>query len=71
MSYSKFVQQVIDQESYMPNLGLILSTIYTPGYNLAKFLIPILEPLTHSEFSSAKEITNYHSSLFMATLYVE
>ena len=29
----------------------ILSTTNTPGYNLAKFLIPILEPLTHNEFT--------------------
>ena len=77
MSYSKFVQQVIDQESYMPNLRPILSAIYTPGYNLAKSLIPILEPLTHNEstvkdsFSFAKEITNYDSSLFMSSLVVE
>ena len=77
MSYSKFFQQVIDQESYMPNLRPILSAIYTPGYNLAKFLIPILEPLTHNEFtvkdsfSFAKEITNYDSSLFMSSLVVE
>ena len=55
----------------MPEFRPFFSAINTPGYNLAKFLIPILEPLTHSEFSSAKEITNYHSSLFMATLYVE
>ena len=77
MSYSKFVQQVIDQESYMPNLRPILSAICTPGYNLAKSLIPILEPLTHNEstvkdsFSFAKEITNYDSSLFMSSLVVE
>ena len=77
MSYSKFFQQVIHQESYMPNLRPVLSPIYTPGYNLAKFLIPILEPLTHNEFtvknsfSFAKEITNYDSSLFMSSLVVE
>ena len=77
MSYSKFFQQVIHQESYMPNLRPILSPIYTPGYNLAKFLIPISEPLTHNEFtvknsfSVAKEITNYDSSLFMSSLVVE
>ena len=66
------------------NLGIllgkyrpILSAINTPGYNLAKFLIPILESLTHNEFtvkdsfSFAKETTNYDSSLFMASLSVE
>ena len=48
-----------------------------PGYNLGKFLIPILESLTQNEFtvkdsfSFAKEITKYDSSLFMASLDVE
>ena len=61
----------------MPKFRPILSAINTPGYNLAKFLIPILEPLTHNEFtvkdsfSFAKEITRYDSSLFMASLDVE
>ena len=53
------------------------SAINTPGYNLAKFLILILEPLTHNEFtikdsfSFAKDITTYDSSLYMASLDVE
>ena len=55
----------------------ILSAINTPGYNLAKFLIPILEPLTHNEFavkdsfSFVREITKYDSSFFMASLDVK
>ena len=55
----------------------LLSAINTPGYNLAKFLIPILENLSRSEFNVkdsfklAKEITKYDSSLFMASLDVE
>ena len=55
----------------------ILSAINTPGYNLAKFLIPILEPLTHNEFtikdsfSFAKDITTYVSSWLMASLDIE
>ena len=58
----------------MPKFKPILSAINTPGYNLSKFLIPILEHLTHSEFtvkdsfSFAKEITKYNSSLLMASL---
>ena len=61
----------------MPKFRQIFSAINTRGYNLAQFLIPILEPLTHNEFtvkdsfSFAKEITNYDSSLFMASLDVE
>ena len=61
----------------MPKFKPILSAINTPRYNLAKFLIPILEPFTHNEFtvkdtfSFAKEITKYDSSLFMAILDFE
>ena len=61
----------------MPKFRPILSAINTPGYNLAKFLIPILEPLTHNEFTAnntfsfATAITSYDSSLFVAGLDVE
>ena len=55
----------------------ILSAINTPGYKLAKFLIPILEPLTQNEFtvkdsfSFARKTAKYDSSLFMPILDVE
>ena len=61
----------------LPQFQPILSAINSPGYNLGKFLIPILKPLTHNEFTVkgsfnfAKEITAYDSSLFMASLDVE
>ena len=61
----------------MPKSRPILSAINTPGYNFAKFLIPILEHLSHSEFTVKdsfkfpKEITKYDSSLFMTSLDVE
>ena len=61
----------------LPKFRPILSAINTPGYNSAKFLIPIIEPLTQNEFtikdpfSFAKEITMYDSSLYMASLDVE
>ena len=51
--------------------------INTPGYNLVKLLIPILELLTHNEltikdsYSFAKDITAYDDSLYMASLDVE
>ena len=70
----KIHKPVIDNS---PKFRPILSAINTPGYNLAKFLIPILEPLTHNEFtikdsfSFAKDITTYDSSLYMARLDVE
>ena len=55
----------------------VFSAVNSPGYNLAKCLILILEPLTHSEFtvkdsfSFAKEIKKYDSSFFMVSLDVE
>ena len=58
----------------MPKFRPIISAINTPRYNLAKFLILFLEPLTHSEFTVkdtfrfAKEITKYESSLFLQVL---
>ena len=61
----------------LPKFQPILSATNTPGYLLAKFLIPILELLTHNEFTIkdsfnfAKEITTYDSSLHMASLDVE
>ena len=70
----KIHKPVVDN---LPKFRPILSAINTPGYNLAKFLIPILEPLTHNEFtikdsfSFAKDITTYDSSLYMASLDVE
>ena len=35
----------------MPKFRPIVSAINTPGYNLAKFLIPVLEPLTDNKFT--------------------
>ena len=71
---SKIHKPVVDN---LPKFRPILSAINTPGCNLAKFLIPILELLTHNEFtikdsfSFAKEITTYDCSLYMAVLDVE
>ena len=61
----------------MPKFRLILSDIDTPGYSLAKFLIPILESLTHNQFtrkdffSFATDIATYYSSLYMGSFDVE
>ena len=60
-----------------PKFRPILSAINIPGYNLAKFLISILEQLTYKEFTTidsfsfAQEITTYDRSLYMASLDVE
>ena len=55
----------------LPSFWLILSAINTPAYNRAKFLIPLLERLTHNEFTIevslnfTKKITTYDSSLYI------
>ena len=70
----KFHKPVVDN---LPKFRPILSTINTPRYNLAKFLIPILEQLTYNEFtimdsfSFAQEITLYDRSLYIASLDLE
>ena len=38
----------------------ILPVINNPGYNIAKFLIPILEPFTHNEFTKEKKLMMVH-----------
>ena len=51
----------------------ILSAIGTPTYKLAKFLVPILEPLTTNEytikdsFTFAEELQSFDSKLVMAS----
>ena len=52
----------------------ILSALQTPTYNLAKFLVPILDPLTKNEytvkdsFHFAEEIYEQDPSLSMGSL---
>lgn len=60
-----------------PPFRPILSAINTPTYNLSKFLIPILEPLTKNRyvikdsFSFVDDIKKQDSELFMASFDVE
>ena len=55
----------------------ILSAIGTPTYKLAKFLVPILEPLTTNEctvkdsFTFAEELQSFDSKLVMASFDTE
>ena len=55
----------------------ILSALQTPTYNLAKFLVPILDPLTKNEytvkdsFHFAEEICEQDPSLSMGSLDVD
>ena len=55
----------------------ILSAIDTPTYKLAKFLVPILEPLTANEytikdsFTSVEELQSFDSKLVMASFDIE
>ena len=60
-----------------PSFRPILSAIGTPTYNLEKFLIPVLSPLTvneftiHDSFSFAEEVVNFDGNCIMACLDVE
>ena len=55
----------------------ILSAIGTPTYKLAKFLVPILEPLTTNEytikdsFTFAEELQSFDSKLVMTSFDIE
>ena len=60
-----------------PSFRPILSVIGTPTYDLAKFLVPILKPLTENEyivhglFSFASEASKFNSKNIMTSLDVE
>ena len=60
-----------------PEFRPILSAIGTPTYKLAKFLVPILSPLTinefsvHDSFSFANEVSSFCPNHFMASLDTE
>ena len=61
----------------LPSFRPILSAISTPTYKLAKFLVPMLEPLTTNEytikdsFTFAKELQSFDSKLGMASFDIE
>ena len=60
-----------------PPFRPILSALNTPTYKLAKFLVPILKPLTTNEFTVkdsfhfAEEIVDQQHDLFMGSLDVD
>ena len=60
-----------------PSFRPILSAIGTPTYDLAKFLVHILKPLTdneytvHDSFSFANDVIKFNSTNLMASLDVE
>ena len=60
-----------------PSFRPILSGIGTPTYDLAKFLVPILKPLTeneytvHNSFLIASEVCTFNSINLTASLDVE
>ena len=64
-------------EDNSPSFRPILSAIGTPTYDLAKFLVPILKPLTeneytvHDSFSFASHISKFNSKNLMVSLDVE
>ena len=64
-------------EHNCPSFCPILLTIGTTTYGLAKFLVPILKPLTeneytvHDSFSFSSEVSKFNSKNLMASLDVE
>ena len=60
-----------------PPLRPILLAIKTPSYNLSKFLVPLIEPITKNNFTVknsfefSKEICEQNPEYFMASLDVE
>ena len=60
-----------------PPFRPILSAIGTPTYNIAKFLVPILKPLTTNDYSLkdtfkfSRDILNQNPNLFMVSLDVD
>ena len=63
-------------EKYQPNIKnrLILSAIKTPSYNLAKVLVPLLQPITKNNFTLeksfefSKEMSGKNLECFMVSL---
>ena len=61
----------------VPPFRPILSAIGTPTYKLAKFFVPLLEPLTYNQytikdsFSFCEELKNFNTNLIMASFDVE
>ena len=61
----------------LPSFRPILSAIGTPTYKLAKFLVPILEPLTTNEYTIkdsfifAEELQSFDSKLVMVSFDIE
>ena len=70
----KVHKQLVDN---CPPFRPIMSAIKTPKYKLAKFLLPLLEPITtnmytiKNSFEFSKEIADQHPGLFTASLDVE
>ena len=54
----------------------ILSAINTPSYELAKFLVPLLTPLTSNDFtikdsfSFAEEVPSFDCAHYMTNFYI-
>ena len=60
-----------------PKYRPVISAIRTPGYKIAKFLVPLLTPITSNEFTAvdsftfSKEIADLDCSQYMCSLDVE
>ena len=73
--YSTKVHKIATDD--LPSFRPILSAIVTPTYKPAKFLVPMLEPLTTNEypiknsFTFAEELQSFDSKLVIASFDIE
>ena len=77
MFYMAFAKLMKSSLTNVNHLNLFLSAIKTPSYNLAKFLVPLIESITKnnftikSSFEFFKEICGQNPEYFMASLDVD
>ena len=74
MAWLKVHKQVADQ---CPSLQPIFSAINKPSYKLAKFLVPLLTPLTSNHFtlkdsfSFAEEVSSFDCTYYITSFDIE
>ena len=71
------IHKTVTEEDLVPPFRPILSAIETPTYNLAKFFVPILKPLTENKysvkdsFSFCKDLSEMEPKFYMTSFDME
>ena len=77
MFYRAFAKLIKKFLGKCQSFRLISSAIKTPSNNLAKFLVPVIEPITKNNFTAknrfefSKEICEQNSEYLLASLDIE